>query len=183
MQDFSAHIMDIAQNSVRANASRIEIEVNDFLLQDSYSITVRDNGCGMDAETLAKVSDPFFTSRTVRKVGLGIPLLKQNAEATGGYVTIWSEPKVGTTIRAVFSHTHIDRPPVGDIPGVIVLLAAANPNIEIIYKHKTDSGEYIFNSIEVKKFLDGVPLNDPEIVQALRQMIEENLNEIKNENQ
>jgi hypothetical protein len=182
MQDFSAHIMDIAQNSVRAKAGRIEIEVNDLLQQDVYSITICDNGCGMDAETLAKVSDPFFTSRTVRKVGLGIPLLKQNAEATGGYFDIQSAPGRGTRTRAVFSHKHLDRPPVGDIPGAIVLLVAANPDIEIIYKHTTDKGEYIFNSTEVKEVLDEVPLNDPEIVRALRQMIEENLNEIKNQN-
>lgn len=179
MQDLSAHIMDIAQNSVRANASRIEIDVEEHLLQDSYSITIRDNGCGMDAETLGKVTDPFYTSRTVRKVGLGLPLLKQNAEATGGSFSIESEPGRGTTTRAVFSHNHLDRPPAGDIPGAVVLLVAANPDTEIIYRYVTDNGTYTFDTTEVKEVLDGVPLNDPEIVQALRQMIAENMQEIE----
>lgn len=179
MQDFSAHIMDIAQNSVRANATRIEITIEEHLAQDLYSFTISDNGCGMDAETLSRVSDPFFTSRTVRKVGLGIPLLKQNAEATGGHMTIESVVGKGTTTHASFSHSHLDRPPTGDIPGAIVLLAAANPEIEIVYKHITDAGEYIFDTEEIKNVLDGVPLNDPEIIQALRQLITENIHEIE----
>lgn len=178
MQDFSAHIMDIAQNSVRAGASRIEIDIEEHLSQDQYSIAIRDNGCGMDAETLTKVTDPFFTSRTVRKVGLGIPLFKQNAEATGGTFSITSQPGKGTVTRAVFSHTHLDRPPEGDITGAILLLAAANPGIHLVYNHTTDRGSYTFDTEEVKAFLEEVPLSDPEILKALRQMIDQNINEI-----
>ena len=178
MQDFSAHIMDIAQNSVRANARCIEINIEKHLLHDTYVITVIDDGCGMDTETLLKVADPFFTSRIVRKVGLGIPLLKQNAEATGGSVEIISTEGKGTTIRAIFAYSHIDCPPCGNIPNTIVLLATANPDIEVVFKYKTDNGEYVFNSFEVKEILYGVPLYNTEIIQAIQKMISDNIDEI-----
>ena len=178
MQDLSAHIMDIAQNSVRAEATKIEIDIEENIIKDLFSITIRDNGCGMDAETLDRVTDPFFTSRTVRKVGLGIPLLKQNAEQTGGSLTISSREGEGTTIQAIFSHSHLDRPPVGNIANTVVLLVASNPDIRFVYRHVTENGQYLFDSKEVKDFLEGVPVNDPEIVLALQQMIEENLKEI-----
>ena len=178
MQDISAHIMDIVQNSIRANASRVEIVVEESLSGDVFAFTIKDNGCGMDAATLAKVTDPFFTSRTVRKVGLGLPLLKQNAEATGGSVTIQSTEGAGTSVRALFSHSHLDRPPTGDIPETVVLLLAANPDREIVYRHSTEKGEYTLHSTEIIEFLDGVPLNDPEIIRALRQMIEENTKDL-----
>ena len=178
MQDLSAHIMDIAQNSVRAEATKIEIDIEENIIKDLFSITIRDNGCGMDAETLDRVTEPFFTSRTVRRVGLGIPLLKQNAEQTGGSLTISSREGEGTTIQAIFSHSHLDRPPVGNIANTVVLLVASNPDIRFVYRHVTEKGKYLFDSKEVKDFLEGVPVNDPEIVLALQQMIEENLKEI-----
>ena len=132
----------------------------------------------MDEATLARVTDPFFTSRTVRKVGLGIPLLKQNAEATGGTLTIASQKGVGTTLEARFSLSHLDRPPLGDLAGTIVILVSANPEIEFIYRHITEKGNYTFDTEEVKEIMEGVPINDPEIVMALRQMIRENIKEI-----
>lgn len=120
----------------------------------------------------------FFTSRTVRKVGLGIPLFKQNAEATGGNLKIESKTGEGTIIEAKFGLSHWDRPPMGDIAGSIVILVSANPEIDFIYRHSTEKGEYTFDTNEVKEILEGVPLNDPEIVMALRQMIRENIKEI-----
>lgn len=178
MQNLSDHILDIAQNSIRAKASRIEIDLRENPKEDSLLITITDDGCGMDKATLAKVTDPFFTSRTVRKVGLGIPLLKQNAEATGGSLDIKSKEGVGTILRASFSLTHWDRPPLGDIAGTIVILVAANPDIDFIYHHTTGKGSYTFDTIEVKEVMEGVPLNDPEITLALRQMIRENVKDI-----
>ena len=178
MQTLSDHILDIAQNSIRAQASRVEIELQENITKDSLVITIRDNGCGMDETTVAKVTDPFFTSRTVRKVGLGIPLFKQNAEATGGTLKIKSKPGEGTTIESSFGLLHWDRPPMGDIAGSIVILVSANPEINFIYRHTTEKGEYTFDTNEVKEILEGVPLNDPEIVIALRQMIRENIKEI-----
>ena len=178
MQTLSYHILDIAQNSIRANASRVEISLQEKPSTDSLVFTIHDNGRGMDETTLAKVTDPFFTSRTVRKVGLGIPLLKQNAEATGGTLKIESKEGVGTTLEASFSLSHWDRPPMGDVAGSIVILVSANPDIEFIYRHITEKGDYTFDTEEVKEIMEGVPINDPEIVMALRQMIRENIKEI-----
>ena len=175
MQTLSDHILDIAQNSIRAQASRVEIDLQENATEDSLVITIKDNGCGMDEATVVKVTDPFFTSRTVRKVGLGIPLFKQNAEATGGTLKIKSKPGKGTTIEANFGLSHWDRPPMGDIAGSIVILVSANPEI---YRHSTEKGKYTFDTNEVKEILEGVPLNDPEIVMALKQMIRENIKEI-----
>lgn len=178
MQDISAHIMDIAQNSVRACASHIDISIEESLHKNIFAFTIKDNGCGMSPDIVSKVTDPFYTNRTVRKVGLGIPLLKQNAEATGGYITINSKEGEGTTICASFSHEHLDRPPAGDIPGTIVLLIAANPEREISYSYHTDKGEFSISTSEIKEVLGEVPINDPEIIQALRQMIQENSKEL-----
>ncbi|MDR1414985.1 MAG: ATP-binding protein [Odoribacteraceae bacterium] len=170
--------MDIAQNSIRAKASRIEIDVEEYPARDAFIITIRDNGEGMDAAAVSRVTDPFFTSRTTRKVGLGIPLLKQNAEATGGSLTIHSAPGEGATVQATFARDHLDRPPAGDIPGAIVLLVAANPGIEIRYKYTTDNGEYAFNSAEIKNILGDIPLDNADIVAALREMITENTKDL-----
>lgn len=137
---------------------KIEIDIEENIIKDLFSITIRDNGCGMDAETLDRVTDPFFTSRTVRKVGLGIPLLKQNAEQTGGSLTISSREGEGTTIQAIFSHSHLDRPPVGNIANTVVLLVASNPDIRFVYRHVTEKGKYLFDSKEVKDFLKAFPL-------------------------
>ena len=181
MQDIAAHVMDIAQNSVRAKASRIEIEYREDPGKDSLTITIQDNGCGMNEATLARVTDPFFTSRTVRKVGLGIPLLKQNAERTGGSFSITSREGEGTTVRAEFVLSNWDTPPRGDMGGTVVLLATANPEIEFIYWHITAKGEYVFDTREVKETLGDVPINHLEIVSALQELVRENIRELSTE--
>ena len=178
MKELSLHIMDIVQNSIVAEASCIEIELIENKSENTYMISIKDNGKGMTNEMLANVSDPYFTSRTTRKVGLGIPLFKQNAERAGGYLTIESEIGKGTLLKAVFQHDNIDRPILGDIAGVIVLTAAANENIRFIYTHKTDSGEYIFDTEEIKEAMDGMSINQSEVIRYLKEMIKENLTEI-----
>jgi anti-sigma regulatory factor (Ser/Thr protein kinase) len=178
MKDLSLHVMDILQNSTRAGATKIELDIVENTNEDIYSLQFIDNGCGMDEETVQKVIDPFFTTRTVRKVGLGLPLIKQNAERTGGSFQIQSQPGKGTTVNVVFSHKNIDRPTLGDIAGTIVLTASAYPDIHFIYKHQKDGKEYIFDTDEVNEALDGVSIQDPEIIQYLREMITENLKEI-----
>mgnify|MGYP000451738844 CR=1 FL=1 len=178
MKDLASHIMDIVQNSVRANAQNIEITVEEHWSDDLLTITVKDDGDGMDEETLQRVRDPFFTSRTVRKVGLGIPLLQQNAERTGGKVSIVSQPGQGTTLTARFGHSHLDRPPLGDVAETLTLLAAANPAIHFSYNHTTPSGTYRFDTQEIIQVLEGVPLGHPEILPAIQNLIRENLKEI-----
>lgn len=179
MKDLSMHIMDIIQNSVRAKASDVELEIIEEKEKNLYTIIIEDNGSGMDEETLKKVTDPFFTTRTTRKVGLGLPLLKQNAERTGGYMELSSQKGVGTKLKAVFEHDNWDRPAIGDIAGTVVLLVGANPEMSLIYRHKTDTGEYVFNTKEIVEVLDGVPINEPEVLRYLKEMINENLKEIK----
>ncbi len=174
MKDLSMHIMDIAQNSLKAGATVVGIEMYEDISTDLLTLVIEDNGIGMDKESLEKVTDPYFTSRTTRKVGLGIPFLKQNAELTGGSFTITSEKNVGTVVKATFKHSHIDRIPMGNVPQTIVLLVSANPEVRFIYKYQTVKGEYIFDTDEVNEMLDGVPIHDPEIVIALKEMIVEN---------
>ena len=157
MKDLSSHMMDIVQNSIRAEASWIQIRICEDPEADLFLIEIQDNGCGMDEATLARVRDPFFTSRTVRKVGLGIPLLQQNAERTGGKVSIVSQPGQGTTLT---------------------LLAASNPAIHFSYDHSTPSGTYRFDTQEIIQVLEGVPLGHPEILPAIQNLIRENLKEI-----
>ncbi len=178
MKDLSLHIMDIIQNSVRAEASNVELEIREDLEKDIYSIFIKDDGCGMSEEILSKVLDPFFTTRTTRKVGLGLSLLKQSAEQTGGKLEIKSKEGVGTELTVLFSHKNIDRPVTGDIAGVMVLLVSANPNMDFTYKHCTGKGEYLFDTKEVKEVLEDVSVTDPHIIQYLKELINENLNTI-----
>lgn len=181
MKDLASHILDIVQNSIRAQARHIEIRIEEDRNTDLLSIGIEDDGCGMDEGTLERIRDPFFTSRTVRKVGLGIPLLQQNAEQTGGRLLIRSTPGRGTGVVASFSHSHLDRPPLGDIAGTISLMMAVNPDIEFTFIHYSGRGCFRINSREVKNILDGISLNDPQIFPYLKEMIEENEKEIREE--
>ncbi len=179
MKDLSLHILDIAQNSISAKATFIEILLVEDTLNDLFSITIRDNGCGMSKETLEKVVDPYYTSRTTRKVGLGIPLLKQNAERCEGHFSITSEENKGTELVATFRYNNIDRPALGDIAGVIVILATSNPKIDFVYTHRYNSKEYCFDTREVTKALEGTPINDLKVTRFLKEMVKENLDEIQ----
>ncbi|HPT32677.1 MAG TPA: ATP-binding protein, partial [Prolixibacteraceae bacterium] len=115
---------------------------------DLYSVIIRDNGCGMTEETAQKAVEPFFTSRTTRKVGLGLPFLKQNAEQAGGSLHIDSEPGKGTVVSADFGLSHIDRPSLGDMAGVFLISVIGHPDIEISYRHQTGDGTFSISSSE-----------------------------------
>ncbi len=178
MKSLSLHLLDILQNSIVVDSTKIQIDIEDSKQRNVYQISIADNGKGMSEEMLKTVIDPYTTSRTTRKVGLGIPLFKMNAENTGGWLSIHSELGKGTTITACFVADHIDCPEPGDIAGTIVLTAATNETIHFVYTHKTDNGKYVFDTEEVKEILDGGPINDVQIIRYLREMIEENLEEI-----
>ncbi len=176
MKDLSMHIMDILQNSTRAKATEITLEVLLDSAQDTLTLIFKDNGCGMSEETVQKVIDPFYTSRTTRKVGLGLPLLKQNSEMTGGSMSIQSKEGVGTTVTAVFGLTHLDTPPMGDLAGTIVLTISAYHDIRFIFHYKRDDEvDYVLDTNEVYEILDGVPINDPDVIASLKEMVEENI--------
>ena len=175
MKELSLHILDIVQNSISAEANRIEVLIDENITEDKYVIIVIDNGKGMDEEMLQLVMDPFFTTRTTRKIGVGISLFKQNAEQTGGNLTIESKVGEGTKVKAVFGYNHIDRPILGDMAGTMTLLIGANPNIRFIYNHNTSLSEFEFDTNEVKEELGKVPINHPDILKALKELITENL--------
>ena len=178
MKDLSMHIMDILQNSTRAGATEVTLEVLEDAAADTLTIRFIDNGCGMDAETVQKVINPFFTTRTTRKVGLGLPLLKQNTEQTGGSLDIQSEKGKGTTVTAVFGRSHLDRPPMGDLAGTIVLTASAYPDIRFIFHYNNGETDYVFDTVEVNEALDGISIQEPEVIQYLKEMIQENIGNV-----
>lgn len=170
--------MDIVQNSLTAGANEVFVHVTENMETDLLTIMVEDNGRGMDKETVVKVSDPYYTTRTTRKVGLGIPLLKQHAEMAGGKLVLDSEPGKGTKLEATFLHSHVDRQELGDLAGVMVILVGANPNIRFVYKHRVNESEVVFDTTEVEEVLDGVPINEPGVLKYLREMIGEQLAEL-----
>jgi len=177
MKDISLHILDIIQNSIVAKATLVEISIDEGF--DSILITIKDNGCGMNKEMIDKVTDPYTTSRTTRKVGLGIPLLKQNAERTGGSLSIKSELGVGTMLYASFKPSNIDCLPMGDIAGVISLTVSGNPSIDFIYNHKINGNLYTFNTKEIKEILGSISIGEPSVSKYLKEMIQSNLEEIQ----
>ncbi len=179
MTELSLHILDIVQNSIRAEARSIEIEIKEEQKINRLTIIINDDGKGMDQETLAQVTDPFFTTRTTRKVGLGLSLLKQNAEQAGGWFSIESEPDKGCKTTAVFGLSNIDRQPLGDIAGTMTLLIGANPDIHFIYNHRTAVSDFELDTEEAKLELGSVPISHPDILKALKSLIVENLEMIE----
>ena len=178
MQEISLNILDITQNSIRAGAKLIEITIVENIKEDIFSFTVKDDGCGMDDELLKKVTDPFVTTRSTRRVGLGIPLLIMGAEATGGNVTIKSKVGVGTEICATYSHSHIDRQPLGDIASAIMSVISMNPDIDFIYKHTYEQKEFTLATSELKSVLGEVKLSEPSVALWIKEFVNENLTEI-----
>ncbi|GBE36517.1 sensor protein ZraS [bacterium BMS3Bbin07] len=170
MQDISMHILDIALNSIDAGAKRIVISVEEYTRGDTLRLTIKDNGRGMDTETLKSLTDPFFSTKG-KKTGLGIPLLAQSAREAGGNITVHSEAGKGTTLQAFFSLSHIDRKPLGDLTSTIVTLIAGNPDIDLIFKYRIDNNEYMLNTSEIKRQLGDVPINYPGVLSVLRKDI------------
>ncbi len=178
MKDLSLHILDIVQNSIRAKAQLIEIEIDERPQNDQYIIAITDDGTGMNEEELKRAIDPFYTSRTTRKVGLGLSLFKQNAEQAGGNLHIESVLNKGTKVTATFGFHHFDRPIMGDLVGCLLILICSAGNINYVFKHKTPSGEYVLDTREIKKNLGNVPIDNSQVRIFLKEMIEENLEEI-----
>ena len=173
MKELSLHLLDIAQNSISAGARHVDlgVEEGEYLLL----LTVADDGRGMSPEFLASVTDPFTTTRTTRKVGLGLPLLCLAAEQTGGWLRVESQLGVGTTVTAAFHACHIDCPPLGDTASTISLLAQGLPEgMELTYTRRTPKGEFRFDTAEIRAVLGpDVPLSEPEVAQWIRDYVAE----------
>lgn len=177
MQELSLNILDIAQNSVKAKASLIFIGIEKNTKTKRLYITIDDNGCGMSEEQVNHVVDPFYTTRTTRKVGLGVPFFKMSAELTGGRFTITSELGVGTHIVSEYCYEHIDMMPIGDIAATIASLVSVNPDIDFVYSYKLDDNEYCLDTREVKVILEGLPVNSNEVLSFIKEFINENQQE------
>lgn len=178
MTELSLNVLDVAQNSIRAKASLTEISVEIHTDKNSLVITVEDNGCGMDKETVKRAADPFFTTRTAGKTGFGVPFFKMSAEMTGGSFKIVSEKDKGTKMTAYYVLDSINRMPLGDMPSVIEALTLCNTDIDFIYNYSVDGKGFTFDTVKVKKILEGVPLNTPEVKQFIGEFLRENTEEI-----
>lgn len=179
MKDLSLHVMDIAQNSIVAGASVIRIIVKIDQHADRISISVEDNGCGMDAAMVEAVVSPFTTSRTTRKVGLGIPMFKAGAESCDGDFELSSKPGEGTYISASYRISHLDRPPLGDMAETILALVVCNPDLDFIYEYIVDEKEYLFDTRMIRDVLGHeVALNLPEVAAWIRDYLKEGINEL-----
>ena len=176
MRELALNILDIVENSVKAEAKNVLISVvaEDNLL----TIVIKDDGKGMDEEFLKKVTDPFTTTRTTRKVGMGIPLFKMAAEMAGGEFSITSTKGAGTTVTATFVLDHIDRVPLGDLAETMVTLLNDDFPTDYLLKVSVDGNEYEFDTKELREQLDGVPVNEPEILLFVKDMINENITHI-----
>lgn len=174
MRELSLNVLDIAQNSIAAAATQIQMEVVERTDAHTLTIGIYDNGCGMTDEQVKSVLDPFYTTRTTRKVGMGVPLFKMAAEQTGGTLTVSSKVGIGTNIKAVFHTDSVDFTPLGDMASTVTTLVSMNTEIQFLYRHKVDKKEFVFDTVEIREILGDVPLSEPAVMQWMREFIEEN---------
>ncbi len=183
MKELSLNILDIAENSVRANATLVTITIVED--SETLKVTIGDNGCGMTKEILENVTNPFCTTRTTRKVGLGIPLLKLQAEQTGGSVTIVSRHESefpdnhGTETEALFYKNHIDMTPLGDIIATVITLIQCNPHLDFLFTHTQSNGEVKLDTRELREVLGDVPLNTVEVIMWIKENLTEQYEALK----
>ena len=175
MDEIASHIMEIVANSLTARAKNISVVIEKCVDGPLLILDIKDDGVGMDNEMAMKVQDPFFSTKTGRKVGLGIPLLKGTAETTGGAFSLASEPGRGTQIRATFDAGHPDLPPLGNLKDTILVLAVGNPEVNFLFRYKNSVKEFILDTAEVKDLLGGVPINHPEVISFLSKYLDEHL--------
>jgi anti-sigma regulatory factor (Ser/Thr protein kinase) len=172
MEDLSLHVLDIAENSIAAGASHVEIRVRESRREDRLSIEIFDDGRGMSADILQKTTDPFFTTRSTRRVGLGLSLFEQAAKRAGGEFKIASCPGAGTKVTGVFQYSHVDRQPLGDMDQTLLALVVGNPQIEFTYLHQADDSEISFSTREIKTQLGDISINSPRGISAVRRSLE-----------
>ncbi len=174
MNEISLHILDIVQNSIVAGAAHIFLEVVEDFKTDLMTITVSDDGCGMDEDAAQKAQSPFATSRKTRKVGLGIPMFKEGCLACGGQFGIQSAPGKGTSVWGSYRLSHIDRPPLGNLADTVYLLVAANPDLDFTYRHQVNEAVGEFETTEIRQALgDDVPIDNSDVLQWVRQYLNE----------
>lgn len=181
MRELSLHLLDLIENSIEADAGRVEVTVSEDAAQDRLIITVSDDGRGMDAGLAATAVDPFTTTRTTRRVGLGLPLLKAAAERCNGSLKLASRPAEGTTVTAEFQLSHIDRAPLGDIAATLVTVITAQPTLDITYNHAVGDHHFSLSTVELRAHLGDVPLSDPQVADWLRDYVAESIDLLRGE--
>jgi hypothetical protein len=179
MLELASHILDIAENSVRAGASLVEITIIEDEESNIFSIEINDDGCGMTEEEIKKVFDPFYTTKKVRRVGLGVPLLSDAAQRAGGDLSLTSAKGKGTNLKVTFELNHIDRQPLGDIVGTLIILIAGNSFVDFLYKHMHNDRQFSLDTRTIRKEIDDLPMNHPEILKYIRDVIDDGLGEIQ----
>jgi anti-sigma regulatory factor (Ser/Thr protein kinase) len=175
VQDLSLHILDIVENSLAAGSRRVEIRVDEDMAADRMVIEIVDDGCGMDEERVRKALDPFFTTKTVRRVGLGLPLLEEACRMSNGEMRIESSPGKGTRVRATFQHSHIDRKPLGNMRDTLITLMTGHPQLDLLYEHRKGGKTFSLDTREIRADLGEIPLDAPQVVSALRKLIQSGL--------
>ncbi|MBO7086521.1 MAG: ATP-binding protein [Bacilli bacterium] len=182
MNELSLYLLDIMQNSIKAKATIINLDIIKNIDEDKLTIKIVDNGCGMSEEVLSKVLSPFYTTRTTRKVGLGLPLFKELSELCEGSFKIESKVGVGTTLTATFRLNNIDLPPFGNWVDTFYILVINDEDVDIKYTHKViknnETKEFVFDTIEIKNILDGMSIKDFSLMQWAKDYIKNGLEEI-----
>ncbi len=177
MKELSLNILDVAKNSVTAGATKIDILVEET--PSRLTITITDNGCGMTPEFVSQVTDPFTTTRTTRKVGMGLPLMKMEAQMSGGDLSIESQVGKGTRVTSWFDPGNIDMPPLGDLTSSITTLIQGSPDIDFVFTHRTPQGEYTLDTGEIRQIMGDIPLSEPEVIAWLTDYLHENESNIE----
>lgn len=178
MKELSLHILDIVQNSIKAGAKNIEIKIDENTAKNLLTIEINDNGCGMSEEFLKKVKDPFVTTRTTRRMGMGISLFEAAAVQCGGGLDIESELGIGTKVKVTFELNNIDRAPVGDMAETMLTVISGAPGPEYIYEHKKDDKVFLLDTVQLKEILGDIPLDTPDVLNWIVGFIREGLADI-----
>jgi anti-sigma regulatory factor (Ser/Thr protein kinase) len=178
MMELSMHVLDVVENSTRAGAKRVTIDIVEDSERDDLMIVITDDGAGMEPETLKKALDPFYTSKTVRRVGLGLPMFSQAAKKADGSFSVESKVGEGTKVSVHFKLGHIDRQPLGDMANTMVTLIAGNPDVDFVYTHQRMESTYELDTSEIKRELEDVPINNTSILKFIEEDIEKGLKEI-----
>lgn len=178
MEELAMHLLDLLENSLEAGASEVSVFIHEDIANNSLSLEVSDNGKGMSPEMLEQVCNPFVTSRTTRRFGLGLSLLKATAEACGGTLQVYSIQGKGTTVAASMQYQHWDRPPLGDLASTLIVFLSASDTIALNYKHIVNERVFTFSSREIAELLDNIPLNHPQVLNWLRNYLTEGVKNI-----
>ena len=173
------HILDIAENSIAAQAKKIEIRIEESREKDLLSLEIADDGKGMNKNMIEKATDPFFTTKKLRRFGLGLSLLAEATKAANGHFSIQSKPGEGTRVNATFQTSHIDIKPLGDIPQTIITLIMGHPEVDILYCHRVNHTEYLLDTQEIRAQLNGIPINSTEAIRSIRKNIKEGLDNLR----